>query len=1100
MACKAAWRTCIGALALFGPALGQPDQARDFHDRSDLVFPAPRAASRASQASPAPRRIKLSGPRLVIPAVASAETSVYGKLYTVLEIANISDAAASYSFRLRDGNGADLSMPFQGDCPACSVSMSSHKGSLASNAGMRFAILPQNPLQLGWAEIVSTPEASISVSAMLYAEGTDGTVGRAGIPPTPMYRRAWLYNDNSSDFTTTLIMVNPSTTEAQTFEVKYRDFSNPDETCNTSVQVPVLGQAVVETGESLACSSEDQGLIEISGQSEFTGIAVVSHDEDGTIFTRPFFEKSVQQYSLLEQWTVTSGTVTYGSISSAGCVAVSNTAIDGVMHTVHTSKWQKRANENSPWTDVPGTNRTGMVCAYTPTASEPGQYRAVAEISIGGKRGMYASNTVAVTAPVTAADLVVASASVGDDTLELGQSFDLMATTRNAGNATSAASTLRFYLSTDSTISTGDTQVGTVAVSALSAAGTSSETTALTAPPTAGTYYYGACVDSVSGESDTGNNCSSAVRVTVAGSQMEAEYFDLVVGNDDPDGIAFANDRFYVVDSRDDKVYAYLASGQRDSNSDFDLDSNNSFGTGIAFATDKFYVVDWSDDKVYVYLASGERDSASDFDLDSSNGNPHGIVLANNRLHVVDERDDKVYAYLASGQRDSNSDFDLDSSNGSPLGITFANNRFHVVDAGDLDWVYAYLSSGQRDSNSDFHLDSTVSYSPGITFANGKFYVVYDKSLNSRSRDRIYVVKSTQKSPELQVLSFAVRKDPESGSFYTSGTTVVTGASFGSRTTVRNRGTSASTATTLRFYRSDDRTISASDTEVGTVAVSALSSAGTSSEIKTFTAPLTAGTYYYGACVDSVSGESDTENNCSRDVRVTVKERVPDLMVESPSVSDTTPASGGSFVLSATVRNQGTSASTATTLRFYRSDDRTISASDSEVGTVAVSALSIAATSSGEITLAAPTAEGTYYYGACVDSVSRESNTKDNCSSPVAVFGGGPFPPYDLDITRIILHSPGIATIGRSAIAMTVDVTNQGPNASKPAKLRFSGGSSFDLDIPVLQPNETKTYSRQKVGTASFGTTRYRACIADAPGEENTQNNCKSRSVSYSLF
>ena len=41
----------------------------------------------------------------------------------------------------------------------------------------------------------------------------------------------------------------------------------------------------------------------------------------------------------------------------------------------------------------------------------------------------------------------------------------------------------------------------------------------LDAPATAGTYYYGACVDRVSGESDSRNNCSTAVTVTVGGNQ-----------------------------------------------------------------------------------------------------------------------------------------------------------------------------------------------------------------------------------------------------------------------------------------------------------------------------------------------------------------------------------------------------------------------------------------------------------------------------------------------------------------------------------------------------------------------------------------------------
>ena len=50
-------------------------------------------------------------------------------------------------------------------------------------------------------------------------------------------------------------------------------------------------------------------------------------------------------------------------------------------------------------------------------------------------------------------------------------------------------------------------------VNALSASWTSSESINLRAPSSAGTYYYGACVESVSDETDTGNNCSSAVTV-----------------------------------------------------------------------------------------------------------------------------------------------------------------------------------------------------------------------------------------------------------------------------------------------------------------------------------------------------------------------------------------------------------------------------------------------------------------------------------------------------------------------------------------------------------------------------------------------------------
>ena len=49
----------------------------------------------------------------------------------------------------------------------------------------------------------------------------------------------------------------------------------------------------------------------------------------------------------------------------------------------------------------------------------------------------------------------------------------------------------------------------------LKAASDSPESIAVKAPWTVGTYYYGACVDAVIGESDTSNNCSDAVRTEV---------------------------------------------------------------------------------------------------------------------------------------------------------------------------------------------------------------------------------------------------------------------------------------------------------------------------------------------------------------------------------------------------------------------------------------------------------------------------------------------------------------------------------------------------------------------------------------------------------
>ena len=327
----------------------------------------------------------------------------------------------------------------------------------------------------------------------------------------------------------------------------------------------------------------------------------------------------------------------------------------------------------------------------------------------------------------TAPDLVVQAPSVSDSSLSTGASFTLSATVRNQGNGPSAATTLRYYRSPNAIISTIDAEVGTDSVSSLSASSTSAESISLTAPSSAGTYYYGACVEPMSGESNTGNNCSSGVRVTVSdgGTGGGLGSFSLASANRDPRGITFANGRLFVTDLNDEKLYAYDASGRNVPGADLDLATLNVWPAGITFANGRFYVVDWLFEKVFAYDASGRHVPDADFDLASANTSPHGITFANGRLYVADFTDEKLYAYDASGRHVPSANFDLASANTWPRGITFANGRFHVVDRID-DKVYAYDASGRHVPSADFDLASANTVPEGITFANGRFYVVDD--------------------------------------------------------------------------------------------------------------------------------------------------------------------------------------------------------------------------------------------------------------------------------------------------------------------------------------------------------------------------------------
>ena len=209
---------------------------------------------------------------------------------------------------------------------------------------------------------------------------------------------------------------------------------------------------------------------------------------------------------------------------------------------------------------------------------------------------------------------------------------------------------------------------------------------------------------------------------------------------------------------------------------------------------------------------------------------------------------------------------------------------------------------------------------------------------------------------------------------------VPAGSRFTLSVRVTNAGDGASEATRLRYYRSTDSTITSSDTEQGSESVGALAAAGRSDHAGGMTAPSEAGTYYYGACVDSVTNESDTTDNCSSAHLLIMSEPAPDLVVIGIDASDNI-VTGGSFQVGVTVTNQGAAQSAETTLRWKQLVDGTTT----EIGTVAQRALTRPQSSFKTIWLTAPSTPGTSSYWACVDSVAGESDTTNNCSGKVTV-------------------------------------------------------------------------------------------------------------------
>ena len=503
------------------------------------------------------------------------------------------------------------------------------------------------------------------------------------------------------------------------------------------------------------------------------------------------------------------------------------------------------SENGSTWTDLEAsTGNAATSYSHTGlTAGSTRHYRVSAINSVGTSP---ASNTAdATTGVAPAPDLAVETPTVDASAPAAGARFTLNATVRNQGSGASGSTTLRYYRSTDSTITAGDTEVGTDPVFRLGASASGDESISLTAPSTSGTYYYGACVDSVSDESDTTNNCSSAVAVAV----------------------------------------------------------------GAAPTPD--------------------------------------VVLSTPRV---------------------------------------------------------------------------------------------------------------------------------------SASTPTAGASFILSVTAENQGSASSQPTTLRFYRSTDSTISSSDTQLGTHSVPILGPGGGFIANENPTAPSSPGTYYYGACVDSVSGESDTTNNCSPAVAVTVGAALaPDLVVDTPTVSESAPGAGASFTLNTTVRNPGSGASDSTTLRYYQSTDSTVTTGDTEVGTDSVSRLGVSASEDESISLAAPSTPGTYYYGACVDPVPGESDTTNNCSAAVTVIVGAsasvPGAPTALTATAD----------GQTEIDLSWTVPSDDDGADITGyRIEVSRDGSSWTDL-VANTNSTST-SYSHTGLTAGSTKHYRVSAINSVGTGTASN------------
>ena len=488
-------------------------------------------------------------------------------------------------------------------------------------------------------------------------------------------------------------------------------------------------------------------------------------------------------------------------------------------------------------------------------------------------------------------DLVLEHPSVTNSRPAAGASFTFSATVRSIGGADTAGATLRVYRSDDATITPEDEEAA--ATTAEPATSESVASVTLRAPADAGTYYYGVCVTVVDGESDTTNNCSAAVRVTVLDAspptrQPPAPTQQPPAPTQQPP-----------------------APTQQPPGPDLEVE----------------------------YVTVSEEGAVAG-----------QILLVAAKVRNVGDKgaaETSARLYLSADSTITPADGAVHSERLSGL----APAQYKFV----WDHVVAPSSPG------------TYYYGACVTAVDGE-----SDTTNNCSATSARVTVRKPPAPDLVITS------PSFGPRHPAA-----GGVFEIAAILRNDG-GLSHGTVIRFSVSDDATFKPSDTEVHSHWWGPFHSHGTSYPSAILDVPATLGTYHFRMCADAVRGESNTTNNCSVPVKVVVSHAKPNLRIGSWGVGNW---NGPSFPINAYVVNLG-GASGATTLRFYQSTDRTFTASDTEIHTVAVGPLTktesrIAPTfDSGHVDVTPP-ATGTHHYFACVDAVANESDTSDNCSKVI---------------------------------------------------------------------------------------------------------------------
>lgn len=285
------------------------------------------------------------------------------------------------------------------------------------------------------------------------------------------------------------------------------------------------------------------------------------------------------------------------------------------------------------------------------------------------------------------------------------------------------------------------------------------------------------------------------------------------------------------------------------------------------------------------------------------------------------------------------------------------------------------------------------------------------------------------------------------------------GAMISVSTSVRNQGTTNAASYGIAYYLSTDATITTADLRLKTVTRPALNAGTLQQWVESVAIPTTlaTGNYYIGVIVDptnAVAEISETNNilGDSTSIRIT-----------QPSQIDLTPTSvdgptaaqrGNSVAVMTNVSNAGSVTSGSFNVNYYISTDASISTGDTLLKSVSRAAISGSGNVQWTETVTIPStlAAGTYYIGVVVDpgNAIRERNEANNTradSAAITITAPASPPPnpggsqFTISMTFSGLTSTQIAVFNQAAARWSQIITGDLPDVV------YNGATIDDVQI-----------------------------------------------------